>query len=370
MTILSYHNVKVPHTSAHSILTVQTSLDLSGISDVYYYANRGDANTDFEVVYGTGLAAHPSFHLRTTISSQKGLAGIEKRTRAIKDLLSFRREKTVVYVTQAKPLRFFLGLKKIGFRIKVVVEPHSEAEVWDRDSFANADGIIYTSMALRDRLTTGYSISPDIPNRIFYHRVRSEVPSGLPAGRKDRKDFCLGYIGGLEAWKGGDTIVGALGLLPENVTARFIGGAKGSSDHSRLLSAAIELGLEKRITFTERMAQEAFPLLAGDIDAFVLPLLDSSRGSLPMKMFDYMLIGRPIIAASQESVREILHDESALFYDAGSSESLAGQVLALMGRPDLGAGLANRALHDIQLYSVDGWREDMKAFFREIGAAD
>jgi glycosyltransferase involved in cell wall biosynthesis len=367
MIILSYHNVKVPHTSAHSLLTMQTSMDLSSIADVYYYANCGGSFSEFRNIYGFKPEEHPYLHLRITRNSHKSLASIEKRGMAIKDIVSHRRDKKAVYVTQIKPLRFFLALKKIGLKIKIIVEPHSETERWDKKSLANVDGIIFTTQSLRSRLTDRYSISPDIPSRVFYHRVRIPIIDHIPVRKTAKEGFCIGYIGGLEKWKGVDTIIGAMSLLPEDICARFVGGKIGGMDHDRLLSLAEKRGISSRVFFAGRVKQDELASTAGDVDLFVLPLLDSGQGSLPMKLFDYMRLGRPIVAAAQDSLKEVLDEGSALFYDAGSPGSLAAQVLRLYGDADLCCNLATKALDDIKSYSVDKWREDMKGLFSEMG---
>jgi glycosyltransferase involved in cell wall biosynthesis len=368
MTILSYHNVKVPSRSAHSLLTVQTSLDLSSIADVYYYANRGDRRIGFKEVYGADLKEYPSFYLKATISSHKGLASIEKRVRVIYDVMLLGREQIFVYVTQAKPLRYFLWLKGLGFKIKIIVEPHSETEAWGADAFNGVDGIIYTTQALRQKLSEKYSISTQIPAKVFYHRIRGTIPATIPATKSLCQEIAIGYIGGLEAWKGVDTIIEALSFLPENFRVKFIGGAPEGSDYNRLLLLADKFGVADRLSFSGRVPQAALAAAAEDVDIFVLPLLDSTQGSLPMKMFDYMCLGRPIISASQESLREVLDEKSALFYLAGSAESLAQQVLLLKGDSVLAGNLAVNAFDAIKLYTVDIWRGRMKTFIEEIGA--
>jgi glycosyltransferase involved in cell wall biosynthesis len=365
MTILSYHNVKAPHTSAHSLLTMQTSLDLSRIADVYYYANRGGGFPEFKTIYGFDPAECPSLHLRITRNSYKSLASVEKRAMALKDIISLRHDRPVVYVTQIKPLRFFLGLKKLGFGIKIMLEPHSEAEGWDTECFAGVDGIIYTTRALRRRLMEKYSISSDIPNRVFYHRIRTSLTEGITE-RSAKAGYRIGYIGGLEAWKGVDTIVEALSLLPDDVTAHFIGCSIGSSDYARLTSVVKRLGLERRTLFTERVPQADIPKAAEDIDVFILPLLDSSQGSLPMKLFDYMLLRRPVIASDQESIREVVNDDSALFFRPGSAKELAEQVLNLVRDRQLGACLSTNAFESLKLHTVETWLNNMKEFLGEI----
>ncbi len=345
---------------------MQTSMDLSALAEVYFYANSGSREIGFKEVYGAGPDECPSLHLRLTRFSQKGMASVEKRARVIKDIISLRQEKIFVYVTQAKPLRFFLWLKKLGFRIKIIVEPHSETEAWDSESLGNVDGIIYTTESLRNRLVRAFSIPADIPARVFYHRIRGPLPEAMPQGRPLEKTITLGYIGGLEAWKGVDTIIEALRFLPENIRVKFIGGEPGGPDHKRMQALAGGTGVSDRLSFTGRVPQQALSSEAEGVDIFILPLLDSAQGSLPLKLFDYMQFGKPIIASDQDSVKEVLDVDSALFFSSGSDKSLADQVSRLLTERSLGPRLAAKAFSELKKYAVDKWLINMNDFLETI----
>jgi len=364
MVILSYHNVRVPFPSAHSLYTVQTSIDLSRIGEVFFYANKGDDAFDFRSLYGADLSDCPSFHLKTARVGHKGFAGVEKRITALKDICMFKRNKLIAYVTQARPLRFFLFLKKIGAEIKIIVEPHSETEAWDHVMFGGVDGIIFTSRTLQRKLTQRYSISANIPQRVFHHRVRTPLSDEMSFRTATGGNYFVGYIGGFEAWKGVDTIVETLRYLPENVGAHFIGG--DADGQKRLMSRAKELGVGKRIRFTGRVPHEDLKKETGGVDAFILPLLQSEQGSLPMKLFDYMYLGKPIVAAGQESIKEVLTNSSALFFPPGSDKGLAEQIKILVNNPSLGLDLSVNAYNALKSYTMDKWLGDMDDLMRQI----
>lgn len=65
-------------------------------------------------------------------------------------------------------------------------------------------------------------------------------------------------------------------------------------------------------------------------------------GGLSTKLFEYMMMGLPILAAKQ--VEEILtHEENALLYDPTSAEDLARQMTRIVSDPDLARRLAVNA---------------------------
>ena len=71
--------------------------------------------------------------------------------------------------------------------------------------------------------------------------------------------------------------------------------------------------------------------------------LDTSQWMSPMKMFEYMLAGRPIISSNLRVLREVLHDEvNALLVgadDVGAWES----ALKQLDSPELRYKLARNA---------------------------
>ncbi len=195
MIILSCHNVRVPFISAHSIYTVQTSIDLARLGETFFYANKGDERVSFKSLYGIDPTCLPSFHLRITRLPHKGLAGVEKRMMVLRDVRRFKGSSQVIsYVTQVRPLRYLLFLKGLGFKIKIVLEVHSEREPWDSNLLKRVDGIIFTSKTLQDRLTERFSIPLEIPQRVFYHRVRKPLVREVPQPRSNKDSYCLGYI--------------------------------------------------------------------------------------------------------------------------------------------------------------------------------
>lgn len=341
-------------------------MDFCAFADVYFYASAGDPSLDTLSVYGAPFATRTNFHLRCATARHRGIAGLQKRAAVLRDIVRLRDKRLVVYVTQAKALRFFSLLKAAGAPVKIMVEPHSETEPWTDDGFRHADGILFTSKDLQKRLSAKYRIPQRIPQEIIYHRIRhagAVTPQGVPPGGHR---FCLGYIGGLEAWKGVDTIVQALPNLDASVTACFIGVREMSKDHMRLMSIARDLGVAERVRCVGYVPQGELQQATAEVDAFVLPLLQSEEGSLPMKLFDYMALGKPIIAAHQNSIREIVDEDSACFFPPGSAAALSEQVKRLIAHPDLGTALSNKAYDALQSYTVDAWIAKMKVFCESL----
>ena len=357
----------VPSRSARSLNAIWTSADLSMIGEVFFYANKGTEKLDFKTLYGFNILDYPSFHLKLTKFKNKGFSGIEKRINILKDIITSENSKIITYVSQARPLRYLLFLKKLGFKIKTVLEVHSEKEPWDNTIFQEVNGIIFTSKSLMDHLTKKFSIPYGIQKRVLYHRIRKPLVTEMHDPIINKHDYCIGYIGGLELWKGVDTIVEAVRYLPSNVKALFIGGKEGNADYKRLISKAKELEVENRIQFKGYIPYEILGKFVNDIDVFVLPLLEHIEGSIPLKLFDYMYFRKPIVASNQESIREVLKNGiTSLFFSPGSAKELAEQIKMLIENPSLGYNLSLNAYKSLEPYTLNKWLEAMKSFLEKV----
>ena len=73
----------------------------------------------------------------------------------------------------------------------------------------------------------------------------------------------------------------------------------------------------------------------------------------PLKLFEYMASGRPIIASDLPALREILNDKNALFFEPGNADDLARAIKMLKQSQALGYHLSQQALSDVKEYTWD-----------------
>ena len=72
----------------------------------------------------------------------------------------------------------------------------------------------------------------------------------------------------------------------------------------------------------------------------------------PLKMFEYMAAGRPIVATDFSVVREVLRDgETALLVKPDSAEALREGILELLRDSARSKSLASRCLEQVKEYS-------------------
>ncbi len=163
----------------------------------------------------------------------------------------------------------------------------------------------------------------------------------------------VGFVGTFGPWHGVQTLVAAIKLIPVSLPVRFLLVGSGSSHEEvrQLLTAEEQEG---RVTFTGAVEHEQVPKFLDACDILVsphVPLADGSEffGS-PTKIFEYMAMGKGIVASRLGQIGEVLQDgETALLVEPGNVQELSVAVMRLVEsqplREQLGANARRAAIN-------------------------
>ena len=160
----------------------------------------------------------------------------------------------------------------------------------------------------------------------------------------------LGYIGTVDRKRGVDQLIAALRYLPEWVNMRVVGRIKANGDAicppwlSELLD---DPAIAKKIAFYPPVPYAEVAALIDDCDIVLQPAglsVQTSRHAAPLKLFDYMARGKPIVAARVPSHMELLQDRgNARLYVPDDPEDLAECIMSLVEHPRQAASIARKA---------------------------
>jgi glycosyltransferase involved in cell wall biosynthesis len=235
---------------------------------------------------------------------------------------------------------------------------------------ARLPAVIAISEALRDDLIAGGVDSRAV--LLARDGVHLSRYAELPAAPVARQHLGLPerptvvYAGQLYPWKGVDTLVRALVGLPE-AQLLIVGGEKELL--FRMVDRAREL-VPGRCHFTGNVPPAAVPFHLAAGDAVALPNSGheeiSARYTSPLKLFEAMACGRPIVASDLPSLREVLvHGRNAHLVSADDPGALAAGLSALLSDRPRGAVLAARAAEDVRPYDWGVRGRSVAAFLRE-----
>jgi len=222
------------------------------------------------------------------------------------------------------------------------------AEALEAHLFQLADRVIVPSSALRDYVI-GRGARPGRV-RIVYNAADPNVFRPPPAGTRpgtagDR--FVIGFLGSLKPWHGIQDLLRAFVRLRRRSPAyRLLIVGDGP------LRPAIEQirrreGLTDAIRVTGNVDYARVPALVAEMDVALAPYprLTAFYFS-PLKVYEYMAAGVPIVASAIGQVTEILtHRRTALLHPAGSINKIVDHIEELHASPRLAARLARAARH-------------------------
>lgn len=221
----------------------------------------------------------------------------------------------------------------------------------ERNVWRAADGYVTITRSLADEL-----------KGLFGDRGCFEViPDGvrLPAERafspwQPQDPPVVAYAGHLYPWKGAGVVLAALAALP-GVRGLIVGGHRAESDLETNKREAARLAIADRVRFTAAVPPADVAGLLAEADVLVLPNTSthlSARYTSPLKLFEYLAAGKPIVASDLPSIREVLEDgRNAVLAPPGDPAALAVAIARVLADPALAGRLARQAFDDAARYT-------------------
>jgi glycosyltransferase involved in cell wall biosynthesis len=265
-----------------------------------------------------------------------------------------RREagEAVLYARAERLLPWLLRLKRL-LGLRVYFELHNGySQSWAR-RLLGCDGVVATTHGLREQVVrAGVPRERCLvaPNAVEQSRVDLQLERadarrqlGLPI---DRAIVC--YTGQLFPWKGASTLVESAAWLPE---AHFLIVGGRPRDVMGLRQLAASRGLAN-VWAVGQVAPARVPLYQAAADVLVLPNAIGetvwTEYTSPLKLFEYLASGRPIVASDLPSLREVLVDgRNAVLVRPSDPAALAAGIERVLASPALAQTLAEAGRREV-----------------------
>lgn len=187
------------------------------------------------------------------------------------------------------------------------------------------------------------------PNGVDAEKFRPEV-----GGERIRRELGIaddetlaGFVGTFGPWHGVMELARAAALLPEDARLKFllIGAGKLREEVERVVR---EAGITERVHFAGVVEHERVPAYLDACDVLVSPHIPLEDGSeffgSPTKLFEYMAMGKGIVASRLGQIGDVLSDEeSALLVEPGDVHQLSAALSRLARSPELRLRLGRAA---------------------------
>lgn len=261
--------------------------------------------------------------------------------------------------TREDRLLFFLWCysKLLRYPLKLWFEVHTlKHDYFLRFALRRATGVIAVTEGLkRDAAVLGAApertlVAHDAvdPERFisYLSRLAARQEVGIPA--EARVAAYIGRYTTMGQSKGIDELIQAVGMArrrESNTHLLVVGLTK--EELQTVAARAEELGVpESDRTLVPYVPQEKLPLYLRSADILVMNFPNTphyAHHMSPMKLFEYMAAGVPILTTDLPSVREVLDEKSAFFTPPGDTEALTGALVSITKNDDEARARAVRA---------------------------
>ena len=243
----------------------------------------------------------------------------------------------------------------------------------ERIAWTQADAIVAVTKVLAD-IVAERGIPPGrlhvMPNGIDEGLLTPDAVA-LDAKAKLGLDgfTVLGFTGFVRDWNGLDDVIKLLDRPAARNWYLLIVG-DGPARES-LAALARRVGVADRVRFTGVVGRDR---VANYVSAFDIALQPAANPyASPLKLFEYMALGRAIVAPDQPNIREVLRDgQDALLFDQNDAEALGAVICRLAEDVELRNRIACAAMAAVRERNLT-WRHNasrvLKLASRLVGAA-
>jgi glycosyltransferase involved in cell wall biosynthesis len=287
-------------------------------------------------------------------------------------LFSLRRKgmADIIYLREIKLARFLLKFRRF-LRLPFVIEVHDlkikkfydscpEKEKSEDYVFHRVHGIVVLLNVFGDILKETYRVS-GIPV------VKVPLAAGkAPFPEHQNGHKTVGYVGQLYPAQGVDVLVTAMRFLPD-ARLSIIGGRE--KDLKRLKNLAATMYLNERIDFHGFVNPHRVPEIARDADVMVICALNRGkrRYSAHTKLYEYMAMGKPIVAVDLPSIREEVTDgKDILLANPEDPQDLAEKITSVLNNRNLAETLALNAYQTADEFSWEKRADRLADFFSTV----
>ncbi len=201
------------------------------------------------------------------------------------------------------------------------------------------------------------------PNGVDLEKFNLEIPKNEAIYKlKLNPEFInkkiLVYTGSFKTMdqeKGIKEIMEAIKIL-NNSDILFIAVGGKAEDIEYYSKNAEKLGIKNQAIFLPHQTQDQLALFQKTADILLMPFPKIAHYEYfmtPIKMFEYMAGGKPIIASNLPSIKEILNDKNCFFCEPGDFHDLSEKIKLILENPNIAEQKAQQAYLDSKQYSWD-----------------
>jgi glycosyltransferase involved in cell wall biosynthesis len=207
-------------------------------------------------------------------------------------------------------------------------------------------------------------LTPNAANPEFFHPGVAPVRS--VAGVRIDTGSVVGFVGTFAPWHGLDLLVQAFGRAAAQFDAARLLLVGDGPERSRIEQLVAQGGLTGKVVFAGTVPYEELPRYVAAFTMGVMP--DSNEYGSPVKIFEYMACGKPVVVPDYAPLREVVaHRMQGLIFRRTDIDALTGCIEELLRDPALARELGARG-RDLVVKDRN-WTNNAQAVLAKVGRA-
>ena len=208
--------------------------------------------------------------------------------------------------------------------------------------------------------------SDSSPSKVTGGSVRRKL------GLSDSTALVL-YTGTFEAYQGLDLLLASARLvIKEEPNTKFLLVGGRADQVNRVKKQAQKVGVEASMVFTGQLLPKEIPAFLDSADALVSPR--STGWNTPLKIYQYLRSGKPIVATRLLTHTQVLNDDIAVLTGATPEEYAEG-LIRVIRNPSYGREIGKRAKDLAETkYTYEAYlnltRMSYAVFFEDVSSLD
>jgi len=188
-----------------------------------------------------------------------------------------------------------------------------------------------------------------IPNGVDIDLFKVTIPQKEKFGISN--SFVIGFVGALREWVDFRPVFRAIKNLSKKIDIKMIiVGKEGMFLETKRL--AEECDVSENVIFIGHVPYNEIPEFIAMMDVCIIPFkLDSvSKNSLPLKLFEYMACGKPVISSRLPNIEQLAND--AVIY-ADNEREIENAIMIFYENP---AFLNQQSIKSIKIAQENSWK--------------
>jgi len=183
----------------------------------------------------------------------------------------------------------------------------------------------------------------------------------------DREERVVAFVGNLAPWQGVEYLIGAAPmLLKKNQGTRFLI-VGGGPLKDALMAETNRLAISNHFVFTGMVDHEEIPLYINLADICVLPKRRLKSGYSPIKLYEYMACGKPVVASRVEGLIFLEEEGAGRLVEPENVDDLEKALDDLLQDPGKRASMGSTGLKiAVERYSWKSKAIEIEGVLRDL----